>query len=186
MELIRKALINSYTKVTWVTLSILMSYLTVFQPQINPLWTIVGWSLYLVWPFYTCPTTLNKTESSEEFCRSTSSKPSLFPVLIQAYMYLPDTLPNKDCLCSFLPPIDYEFKAFEASLDFDLSLSAPWLQLRLAQVKQRWEGINDTPNTHMHAPKYTRKHTHLGNEHVCLTWYIGFSKKINMLLPSMK
>ena len=145
-----------------------MSYLTVFQPQINPLWTIVGWSLYLVRSFYTCPTTLNKTESSEEFCRSTSSKPSLFPVLIQAYMYLPDTLPNKDCLCSFLPPIDYEFKAFEASLDFDLSLSAPWLQLKLAQVRQRWEGINDTPNTHMHAPKYKHKHTHTLAMNMCV------------------
>ena len=40
MKLIRKALINSYTKVAWVTLSILMGNLTVFQPQINPLWTI--------------------------------------------------------------------------------------------------------------------------------------------------
>ena len=42
MELIRKAFINSITKRKWVALSTLMSNLTVFQPQINPLWTIIN------------------------------------------------------------------------------------------------------------------------------------------------
>ena len=46
MELIKKALNNSYTKATWVTLS---------QPEINPLWTIVAETMVLQGNVYQPP-----------------------------------------------------------------------------------------------------------------------------------
>ena len=41
----------------------------------------------------------NKSENIEEFIHPASSKPDPDPVLISAYV--PDTLPDTDCLCSF-------------------------------------------------------------------------------------